>query len=421
LGEIYHECEGGGDDNRTGEAAYFGFRIPGVVYDQKHDVLMTFAQGMYTTCGFMDKHDKTAEGRSQLQSRLVLSADPGQAAGAEVDPVSNDTTAEVAAQPLGDLVLKRSLDGGKTFLPLQVVFNSSSYGQGGVWDPTPVYEQASGTVFVFFAISPAGEPIGTTKRRKWAYSASTDGGLSWKYTDVSQQCNPTNHADTAFCGGHGTQLSNGRLVVPIYNNPGFTTCYSTDKGITWSSKGAVPYKSPTPDYNPAEAEIVELFSDAATGDVGSASRSARELAPPRLLVNFRYDGPMSGAESCGTGVKHCRWFAYSDDYGLSWSNGTAVGAIPDSECKGGIARWAQGKSLVAVNVGSDSARVNCTVYLSEDNGQTWPKKLQVNPLCGYTTVALMRRGTPMVDTIVNMYDTEATCSINVALVDPTKM
>ena len=33
----------------------------------------------------------------------------------------------------------------------------------------------------------------------------------------------------------------------------------------------------------------------------------------------------------------------------------------------------------------------------------------------------MRRGTPMVDTIVNMYDTEATCSINVALVDPTKM
>jgi hypothetical protein len=31
LGEIYHECEGGGDDNRTGEAAYFGFRIPGVV------------------------------------------------------------------------------------------------------------------------------------------------------------------------------------------------------------------------------------------------------------------------------------------------------------------------------------------------------------------------------------------------------
>ena len=87
----------------------------------------------------------------------------------------------------------------------------------------------------------------------------------------------------------------------------------------------------------------------------------------------------------------------------------------------GFARWEQGESLVAVNVGSDSARVNCTVYLSEDNGQTWSKKLQVNPLCGYTTVALTRCGTPMVDTIVNMYDTEATCSINVALVDPTKM
>ena len=70
---------------------------------------------------------------------------------------------------------------------------------------------------------------------------------------------------------------------------------------------------------------------------------------------------------------------------------------------------------------STTQRASTALCISPRNGQTWPKKLQVNPLCGYTTVALMRRGTPMVDTIVNMYDTEATCSINVALVDPTKM
>ena len=51
LADIYRNCGGSGGGHRSGEAAYYGFRIPGVVYDAKHDVLMTFAQGMYTTCG----------------------------------------------------------------------------------------------------------------------------------------------------------------------------------------------------------------------------------------------------------------------------------------------------------------------------------------------------------------------------------
>ena len=79
----------------------------------------------------------------------------------------------------------------------------------------------------------------------------------------------------------------------------------------------MPYKSPTPDYNPAEAEIVELFPSLARTDGGA---EAAPMSVPlrasngiRLLVDFRYDGPMSGAESCGAGVGHCRWFAFSDD------------------------------------------------------------------------------------------------------------
>ena len=78
-----------------------------------------------------------------------------------------------------------------------------------------MYEAQTGTVFVFFAVSHAGEPIGTTKRKIWAYAASSDGGLHWSYRDVGEQCNPSGHADTAFCGGHGTQLSDGRLLAPI--------------------------------------------------------------------------------------------------------------------------------------------------------------------------------------------------------------
>ena len=76
----------------------------------------------------------------------------------------------------------------------------------------------------------------------------------------------------------------------------------------------MPYRSPTPDYNPAEAEIVELFpSLARDGTDGGAAANLR------LLVDFRYDGPMSGAESCGAGVGHCRWLAFSDDVSASAS------------------------------------------------------------------------------------------------------
>ena len=38
-----------------------------------------------------------------------------------------------AAPPLGDLVLKRSTTGGRSFEPLQVVYNSSAHGTGAAW------------------------------------------------------------------------------------------------------------------------------------------------------------------------------------------------------------------------------------------------------------------------------------------------
>jgi hypothetical protein len=367
LSKLYSQCNGGTEPAGS-ESSYFGFRIPGVVYDEKHDTVMAFAQGMHTTCGFLGGPQALPAHqtpRGQQQQQQVQEERRRQQQRADYRDLS------------GDLVLKRSTDGGKTFKPLQVVYNSSAHGQQGVWDPTPVYERESGTVFVFFAISSIGDP--DAHRNIWATSASTDGGETWTYRDVSKACNPSGHIDTAFCGGHGTQLSDGRLLVPTYNSPGFSTCFSTNKGKTWGTEGSVPYKTPTPDYNPAEAEIVELFPELNEGD-----RAEGEAAAPiKLLTNLRYDGPMKGVAACGEGVAHCRWFATSTDSGLTWGNGTAVPQMPDPECKGGINRWVGGKALVAVN--SDNAknngdRVNCSVYLSKDNGKSWPEKLQVTHL-----------------------------------------
>ena len=228
----------------------------------------------------------------------------------------------------------------------------------------------------------------------------------------------------------------------------------------------MPYKTPTPDYNPAEAEIVELFpgldeeedeqqqqqqqqqqqdeeegrGDRLTGEatrttggggtVAGGGNGGNGSAPMiQLLANLRYDGAMTGAAACGEGVPHCRWFATSTDLGLTWGNGTAVPQIPDPSCKGGIGSWVRGKALVAVNSDSLSDdRVNCTVYLSKDNGRSWPQKLQVSSDCGYSTVAVLERGgleETATAAIMNLFDTTNSASddgcrdIRVALVDPT--
>ena len=101
--------------------------------------------------------------------------------------------------------------------------------------------------------------------------------------------------------------------------------------------------------------------------------------------------------------------------------------LPDPLCKGGIARWGRGRSLVEVNSDSDivrydtSGRVNQTVYLSKDNGDTWTKSVRVSSNSGYATVAVMERRNRSV--VVDLFDEadhslQLPCNIKVALVDP---
>ena len=379
LKTIYGKC----GSRPTGEQAYFGFRIPAVAYDTKRDVLLAFAQGMFETCMFESDESDNHERRA---GSFSLAA---------------------------DIVLKRSFDGGNTFQDLQVVFNSSAAGVGSAQDPTAVFERETGTTFLFFSTA-------TTAgvRTSWRVASSTDGGEQWKIRDVSKECNPGGaNSPAVFSGGHGTQLSNGRLVVPVYNLPakgggfGFGICFSDTRGRTWSSQGVVPY---LPTEDPAESEIVELFSSPG--------------APLRLMSNFRIHASMvSGKMACGHGVSHCRWFAYSDTQGLTWENGTAVPEIPDPICKGGIARVDSLGALVQVNSRSlppegPATRVNQTVYLSLDNGKTWPQQhsVTVSADSGYATpVVIERQGERPI--IVDLFDTHSDCSVKVARVDPTAL
>ena len=61
--------------------------------------------------------------------------------------------------------------------------------------------------------------------------------------------------------------------------------------------------------------------------------------------------------------------------------------------------------------------MNQSVFLSADNGATWPKSVSVSPESGYSTVVVMLRHNK--STIVDLFDRANThCDIKVALVDP---
>ena len=68
-----------------------------------------------------------------------------------------------------------------------------------------------------------------------------------------------------------------------------------------------------------------------------------------------------------------------------------------------------------------SGRVNQTVYVSLNNGNTWPKSVRVSSSSGYATVVVMTRHNKSV--IVDLFDEadsslQLPCNIKVALVDP---
>ena len=89
-----------------------------------------------------------------------------------------------------------------------------------VWDPTPVYDEYSGKVWVFFN-GPGRESEDCHRGwcATWAMS-STDRGSTWSTAaNLTAQCQRAGVyrgvAGNTPGNGHGVQLSSGRLVIPM--------------------------------------------------------------------------------------------------------------------------------------------------------------------------------------------------------------
>ncbi|MCS6977781.1 MAG: glycoside hydrolase [Gemmatales bacterium] len=243
-----------------------------------------------------------------------------------------------------DLVLRRSLDQGKTWEALQIVWDD---GPNTCGNPCPVVDRDSGTIWLlmthnFGEDTEARIEAGTARgsRTIWVTSSSDDGKTWTKPRDITAQVKKAEWTWYATGPGIGIQTRSGRLVIPCDHKaqPGrrfFShVIYSDDHGQTWKIGGIVG-----PQCN--ECQIAEL-SDG------------------QLMLNIR--------SYRGTGR---RLVALSKDGGETFSEPFEDPVLIEPVCQASLLRYDPLPKALLFSNPASTRREKMTVRLSLDDGRTW--------------------------------------------------
>lgn len=258
------------------------------------------------------------------------------------------------------LVLKRSVDAGKTWGPLTTLAEN---GDGAVADSCGVVDRQTGTLWIFSVYCPAG--VGSYNAAPglsgatFLYKAvkSDDDGVTWsKPIDVTAMVKKPEWSAGSTGIGRGVQLRSGRLVIPRYRatyQPGNTTplnsesyvSYSDDHGQTWRIGGVASVAGGT-----NECQVVELVD-------GS------------LLLNMR-----------GVTGNH-RKIARSRDGGMTWTEIHEDAELIEPRCQGSLLNFtdtiAHDRNRLLFGNPASLERKNYTVRLSYDEGRSWSVARQI--------------------------------------------
>ncbi len=260
-----------------------------------------------------------------------------------------------------DLVLKRSVDGGRTWGPLQVVWSD---GINTCGNPSPVVDSSSGKILLLSTWNLGSdreseiiEQESTDTRRVFLLKSVND-GISWSSPEeITAQVKEKQWTWYATGPVHGIQLKKekfrGRLVIPCdHIEAGSKTMrshviYSDDQGDTWELGGIVPRDQVN------ECTVVELEDG-------------------RLLLNMRnYDRDQSN-----------RRVSFSRDGGVNWSDVIADPVLVEPICQASLLMFHRALApglLLFMNPGSRENRIKMTLRASFDQGRTWDLSLVLHP------------------------------------------
>jgi len=260
-----------------------------------------------------------------------------------------------------NVVLKRSLDGGVTWQPLQVLFSD---GTRSVGQPTAIVDAIARTIELVFC----------KDNRQVFVSKSADDGSTWSSpAEITDQVVDPTWAYLGAGPGHGIQLSSGRLLVPSWgdvthgnlhqrpNAQQFSyAMFSDDHGATWR-------RTEPMDLNLSDECMAVQTAD---GSVYMDMRSRPD--------------------------KYCRAYAWSHDNGATWSRVQHNEQLPEPFCQGSIVRFrleADGdrNRVVMAHPAEPTARRKLTAYMSDDECRNWPvARVLCEGFSGYSDLAVTR-------------------------------
>lgn len=274
-----------------------------------------------------------------------------------------------------DLVMKRSIDTGKTWSKLVVIWSDGTNTCG---NPAPVVDENTGKIYLLMSWNDGDDNIGeinagTSKNTRRVYvTSSSDDGLKWEAPkEITSSVKQQNWGWYATGPCHGIQLKNdpykNRLVIPCdyievgaNRRGGSHVIYSDDAGATWKLGGVVPQHSA---LNPNESTVTEL-SDG------------------KLMLNMRVGGNQNQ-----------RVFSVSDDGGLTWSPLQEAPQLIDPVCQASLnsTQTDNGYAVFFSNAAS-TTRKNMTVKMSTDDGLNWTKqKLIFGGPSGYSDLSVISK------------------------------
>lgn len=235
-----------------------------------------------------------------------------------------------------NLVLRRSPDGGKTWMPIETLVDYP-LGQSAS-DASFVVDTALGTIWLFFNYMDHTQAPQVYHHK---VMASHDNGKSWDNPqDITAQISkPEWTNDFKFItSGKGWQTKDGSLLhTLVHLNLGVFIFGSSDHGKSW-------FMLDRPLQPADESKIIEL-------------------ADGRWMVNSRVNN------------KGFRYVHVSSNKGVSWST-KADTALHDPGCNACLIRntlstSVEKNSLFIVNINHAKLRKGLTIRASSDNGETW--------------------------------------------------
>lgn len=276
-----------------------------------------------------------------------------------------------------DIVMKRSIDKGKTWSILQVV---ADYGDQQLCNPAPVVDLSdplypNGRIFLFYNTgnNHEGEILNGKGIKYCMYKTSADGGVTWSDPiDITEQVHRPKQPSVnpkydfsedwryyANTPGHAMQFQSGKYQGRIFVAANHSAGNPQKRAGHYVAHGY---------YTDDHGKTFKLGNS--LNLPGSNESMAAELSGSRLMMNSRNQ----------RGDVRARIVSISSNGGASWDTTYIDRNLIDPVCQGSILNIGKkkGKHILAFcNAADVKERNNLTLRISFDDGNTWVKSIPI--------------------------------------------